>query len=46
MPMAKTQKENKNHQLSYVEFFQDIILLSKNLFTQWSNLKISPCFKS
>lgn len=44
--MVETQKENKSHQLNYVEYFQDIVLLSKDLFTQWSNLKISTCFKS
>lgn len=43
--MVETQKENKSHQLNYVEFFQDV-LLSRDLFTQWSNIKISTCFKS
>lgn len=39
--MVETQKENKIRQLNYVYFFQGIVLLNKDLFTQWSNFKIS-----
>lgn len=44
--MVETQKENKTHQLNYLQCLQDIALLSKDLFTQWSYFKTSTCFKS
>lgn len=44
--MVETQKEKKSDQLNYLECLQDIALLSKDLFTRWSYLKIFTCFKS
>lgn len=44
--MVETKKENKIHQLIYSEYFQEIALLGKDLFTQWSYFKISTCSKS